>query len=600
MPRLSSLRPLRSLATSGVLSACLFGGGVVSFAQSSSDYPSSTPPGYPSSTPPGGYGSGAPGQQDPNALQNAPSGIKRSDVSSVVPLQALLYSDVDQVLRVNFSKIDYVGLNDFFGEVVDKGVGSIQSSDSYRVKLRDYQKSELKASFRAILSALQNFATQQLFANKIDEAYFVKYATGGEDQTTVVAVPTDGLSEADQKLALEKLEKQLKPIAIFNRYGFVVAVVDHRNAADVDLQAIQESYLAQAQLQNAQNGAGYGSSSPSSYGSSGYGSQTVSDVPNDLNLPDALYREYAASVEEARTNAKTESRKKVLPYVRRRFQKPADAGSPFFDALKQTDGAAIAAVVDADGLQAAIAEGAQAKSDDVATVLAGSFAASDADEEKTFDLEALASQPYFEGFKTATLAASLVGSPKLAVIVAFDSPETAKKSADAANAALTVAKPLAAQQLIAATKGNADADLTPLVDAVFASLKPQTAGSQAALVVDFDVFKQNAIALVPLFGGVETKSAQEMESDGIDWDLGAEGDEAANDEADAPAEEATEDAAPADDEAEDDPFGDEADATDEEAPAETDEDDPFGDEEAPAETDEDDPFGDEEEKDPFA
>ncbi|MBQ9799991.1 MAG: hypothetical protein IJO40_08635 [Thermoguttaceae bacterium] len=578
MPRLSSLRPLRSLATSGVLSACLLGAGVASFAQPPSSYPTTTPPGYGSSDPYGANG------QDPNALQNVPSGIKRSDVSSVVPLQALLYSDVDEVYRVNLAKIDYVGLNDFFGEIVDKGVGSIRSDDSYRVKLRDYQKSELKSSFRAMLTALQNFATKDFFANKIDEVYVVKYATGGKDATTIWAVPTDGLSDADQKLALEKLEKLLKPITLFNRYGFVVAVVDHQNAVKPNLQAIQANFLAQAQTQLAQNGAssatGYAGSAP--YGSNG--SQTIAGVPNDLNLPDGLYREYAAAVEEAETNAKTESRKKVLPFVRRRFEKPADAGSPFFDALKQTDGTAIAVVVDADGLQAKIADKAKkATQTDVASVLAGSFAGSktDAAQDKTsaVDLESLASQPYAEDFKTATFAASLVGSPKLALILAFDSPETAKKQADAANAALTLAKPLAAQQVVAATKGNAEADLSPVVDAVFEGIKPQTAGSKVAFVLDLDVLKQNATALVPLFGGVETKSAQEMESDGIDWDLEGEDGEATEE---APAEEtskATEEEAPAD---EDDPFAEEADeATEEEAPA--DEDDPFAE-------DEEDPF----------
>ena len=576
MPRLSSLRPLCSRVPGVVLSACLLGAGVASFAQPPSSYPTTTPPGYGSSDP---YG--ANGQQDPNALQNVPSGIKRSDVSSVVPLQALLYSDVDRVVRINFSKIDYVGLNDFFGEIVDKGVGSIQSDDSYRVKLRDYQKSELKSSFRAMLASLQNFATQNVFANKIDEVYLVNYAANGQDATTVVAVPTDGLSDADQKLALEKLEKQLKPITLFNRYGFVVAVVDHKNAVRPNLQSIQASFLAQAQAQAAQNGA---SGAANYAGSSGYGSQTIAGVPNVLNLSDGLYREYAAAVEEAETKAKTESRKKVLPFVRRRFEKPADAGSLFFDALKQTDGTAFAAVVDADGLQAQIAKQAKkAAQTDVASVLSGSFAGSqaDADEKSTFDPQKFASQPAFENFKTATLAASLVGSPKLALILAFDSPETAKKSADAATAALTLAKPLAAQQVVAATKGNADADLSPIVDAVFEGIKPQTAGSKVAFVLDLDVLKQNATALVPLFGGVETKSAQEMESDGIDWDLEGEDEEASEEEAPADAtDEATEEEAPAEDE--EDPFAEEADdATEEEAPAE--EDDPFAE-------DEEDPF----------
>lgn len=572
MPRLSSLRPLRSLATSGVLSACLFGACAVSFAQSSSDYASTTPPGYGSSAP---YG--ANGQQDPNALQNVPSGIKRSDVSSVVPLQALLYSDVDAVFRFNLAKIDYVGLNDFFGEIVDKGVGSIRSDDSYRVKLRDYQKSELKASFRALLTSLQDYATKNFFANKIDEVYVVEYNIDADDYTRVVAVPTDGLSDADQKLALEQLESLLKPISLFNRYGFIVAVLDHQNAVKPDLQTIQAKFLAQAQAQLAQNGA---SSAASYAGSSGSGSQTIAGVPNALNLPESLYRDYAAAVEEAQTNAKTESRKKVLPYVRRRFEKPADAGSPFFDALKQTDGAALAISLNPDGLQTLTKADAKTKNTtDAATLLSGSFAGSKADaaKEKAFDLENLASQSYVKGFKTATVAASLVGSPKLAVIVAFDSPDAAKKSADAANAALTLAKPLAAQQLIAATKGDAEADLSPIVDAVFDGIKPQTAGSKVAFVLDLDILKQNATALVPLFGGVETKSAQEMESDDVDWNLGAEenADEAPADEN----AEATEADEPAD---EDDPFAEEADeATDEEAPA--DEDDPFA-------SDEEDPF----------
>ena len=471
-------------------------------------------------------------------------------------------------------------MNDFFGEIVDKGVGSIQSSDSYRVKLRDYQKSELKASFREMLASLQNFATKNLFANKIDEIYVLEYNVDANDYTRAVAIPTDGLSEADQKLALEKLESLLKPISLFNRYGFIVAVVDHKNAVKPDLQAIQARFLAQAQEQLAQNGA---SGAASYAGSSSYGSQTIAGVPNVLNLPESLYREYATAVEEAQTNAKTESRKKVLPFVRRRFEKPADAGSPFFDALKQTEGTAFAISLNADGLQTLIKPDAKTEdSTDVAIVLSGSFAGSkaDADEEKAFDLTNLASQPAFENFKTATIAASLVGSPKLALVVAFDAPETAKQSADAATAALTLSKPLVAQQVLAATKGNADADLSPIVDAVFEGLKPQTAGSKVAFVLDFDVLKQNATALLPLFGGVETKSAQEMESDGIDWDLEGEDEEASEEEAPADAtNEASEEEAPAD---EDDPFAEEADdATEEEAPA--DEDDPFAE-------DEEDPF----------
>ncbi len=538
MPRLSSLRPLRSLASSGlVLSACLFGAGVASFAQPpSSSYPSSDYGGY--------------GQQDPNALQNVPSGIKRSDVSSVVPLQALLYGDVTAVARVNFAKVDYVGLNEFVETVVDKGVGSLKSGDRYRDQLRDWQKGDLKAAVKSFLVEAQNIASKNFFANKIDEAYVLVYDLDGSDSTVALAFPTDGLSDADVKTLVDYIGswEENKPIATFNRFGFVVAVTTHRNAVSVNVKEIENGYRNRALTEGTQGqGAGNygGAANYASSGYAGYGSQ------NANGLPENLQREMTAEIKAAREDARTESIKKCGAAIKARFQKPAEAGSPVFDALKQTDGAALAIVLASNDLSGLKEKLAPAKTETPESVLAGSFADAETDAKETPALvqfiDKASELEFIGGFDTLTLAASLVGSPKLAVVAAFDSPEKAKASADAVNGALTAGK-LTAPVLLA-EQMKTSGDLKPLIDVLFDALKPQTAGSKVAVVLDLNVFKENPTALLPLFGGVESKTADEQEADVWDAVDDATDEEAPAEEA-APAEETTDEEVE-----EDDPFG---------------------------------------------
>ncbi|MBR2004710.1 MAG: hypothetical protein IJ991_11095 [Thermoguttaceae bacterium] len=563
MPRLSSLRPLRSLASSGlVLSACLFGAGVASFAQPpSSSYPSSDYGGY--------------GQQDPNALQNVPSGIKRSDVSSVVPLQALLYDDVTAVARVNFAKVDYVGLNEFVETVVDKGVGSLKSGDRYRDQLRDWQKGDLKAAVKSFLVEAQNIASKKFFANKIDEAYVLVYDLDGSDATVALAFPTDGLSDADVKILVDYIGswEENKPIATFNRFGFVVAVTTHRNAVSVNVKEIENGYRNRALTEGTQGqGAGNygGAANYASSGYAGYGSQ------NANGLPDNLQREMTAEIKAAREDARTESIKKCGAAIKARFQKPAEAGSPVFDALKQTDGAAIAIVLASNDLSSLKEKLAPAKTETPESVLAGSFADADSDAKETPALvqfiDKVDEYEGLAGFQTLTLAASLVGSPKLAVVASFDAPEKAKASADAVNGALTAGK-LTAPVLLA-EQMKTSGDLKPLIDVLFDALKPQIAGSKVAVVLDLNVFKENPTALLPLFGGVESKTADEQEADVWDAVDDATEEEAPAEEA-APAEETTVE--------EVDPFAEEAAPAEETTDEEVEEDDPFG-------SDEEDPF----------
>lgn len=597
MSRLPSFRFLWSTARLSVASSLLLGLAVVASAQTPNPSASQmspgampTPPGSSPSPYPGSGGMGANGGAAVG-LTTTGSGITRSDVSSAVRVQALLYSDVVKVGRLNLTKIDYAGLSDFVGAVVDKGVGAIQSNDDYRVKLREYQKSSIKSSFENLLKTAQSAVSQKFYKNKIDDIYFIDY----EDETTIVAFPTDGLSEADQKTLIDAVADEAKPFAIFNRYGFVVAVVEHPNGKKADVAALQAKYRLRASALNAaQQNAGFGGAT-SQFGSGLNGSGAAQG--NELGLPDAVFAEYQAELKSAE-KAQADSRKEVLPFVRRRFSNPATAeeAAKFADALKQTDGAAFtfvaAEIAELSKMATLAGSGAQTDATPSAELLADSF--SEDGDDVVFDSnDAAADSPSFgagvfksllaesndaNGLQTTAFAVSLVGSPRFVAILAFDKPESATAGAANIEKALATAKPFATAWAasLAQNENAENLDLSPLVDGIFDGLKPQVVGSKVATTLDLNVLKEQADVLLPLFGGVEAKSAAEMEADSIDWNLGATDDATATEEDETvDATEETKEGIDATEE--DDPFADETETT-----TETEEEsDPFG---------EDDPF----------
>ncbi len=614
MSRLPSFRFLWSTARLGVASSLLLGLAVVASAQTPNPSSSQMSPGA-MPTPPGGAGPTSsyppPGGAGPTSsyssspypgsggmgadggaavgLTTQGSGIARSDVSSAVRVQALLYSDVVTVGRINLTKIDYAGLNDFVGAIVDKGVGAIQSNDEYRVKLREYQRSSIKSSFENMLRTAQSAVSQKFYQNKIDDIYLIDY----KDETTIFAFPTDGLSEADQKTLIDAVADDAKPFAIFNRYGFVVAVVEHPNGKSVDVEALQAKYRLRALAMNAaQQNAGFGGAAPQLGASPSLGPGSAgsgSAQGNELGLPDAIFAEYQKELKAAE-KAQADSRKEVLPFVRRRFANPATAeeAAKFADALKQVDGAAFTYVgVDAAATikrveNAGLGAQSDAAAEAEAEMIADSFSE---DGDVVFDANDAESgaAPFISpgvvkslfadaegsyassGLQTTTLAVSLVGSPRVVAILAFDKPESATAGAANIEKALETTKPLATAWAasLAQNENAEDLDLSPLVDGIFDGLKPQIVGSKVATTLDLDVLKERADVLLPLFGGVEAKSAEEMEADSIDWNLGAEDDGAVD---------ATETEVATDEEEIDDASAPVA------APAATEEADPFGEE----------------------
>lgn len=576
MPRMS-FRSLWTVARSGLLFSLLLCAGSSSsslLAQDGSEYMGVEMAGS---------------QQQSAGLTNRNSGIKRTE-NSLGRVQALLYPDAVNVLHANLVKIDYEGISAFVDEVVDQAGGTVQSSDQYRVDLREYQKSQVKSSFKALASTFQNALVKECFDKKIDEIYRITYQNGKDPGCVIYAVPIDGLSAEDQNTALEALDSRFSPIATFKRFGFIIAVTDHDSAIKPDLENIQAKYLAKAE--EAQKNV-YGAYSVSGNRGNAYGLTGASGINTMLggaatqnaNPQNQLLSEYLEEVEAAKKAARVESRSKALPFVRKRFSAPADSGdlTGLLEALTIGDGAFLtfATVGNAD-IEAQLSQ--DATDSDIASPFAGlgSSAVQTGDKEKdelsTAVLEVVKGNGSVNS-QNVTIALSLVGTPKLLYVAKYSDADVAKDCADVFTGALAAVKTIVKDNVdkqIQESEIEEAVDFTPVIDDIFNALRPEVKDSKVAVMIDLDVLKKNAAAFMPLLGGKEAKTAVELESESIDWSVADESNEATG-----------ETAKP---DANDDPFS--AEDTEEESPiqdavqAGEDEDDPFG------ENEEDDPFGD--------
>ena len=536
-----------------------------------------------------GYPGAMGGNQQTAALSNIGSGVTRpSGFSSVGAVQALLYGDAVSVVHFNFGKIDYEGLSAFVDELVDKGAGSVRSDDKYRVDLREYQKKQLKSSFKNFLSVVQNAIVKNMFQNNLDEIYLITYVSDDNKVlgSSILAFPTAGLSDADVKAAINSISEDLdfEPYSVFVRYGFIIAVIEHDAAKPFDSSEIDARYQAKnLQSQNraygsysasGRNGAsggmndGYGAT-PSPLGGSGMGA-------NDRSSQSAMLRDYQNEIQEARERNRTESRRETLPRIRNRFAKPAteEESAPFMRGLSLADGAAISLVAKDVGELTSLLDSVTGSDQGAPSPFAGLGAGKSAKKSSESDdtiasiKEAFDEQSVESDVKSLTLALSLVGSPRVVAFLGFDDEEAAKKGAKSLETALKVVRPIvvaAVQEQIA--QSNADAknvDLSPIINAVFDELAPRVSNADLAVVLNLEPIKTNAALFMPLLGGVETKSQQEMESDTIDWSLGENG---ANDADDADVGE--------DDLFDDDSSVDDADDSSDEGEEEEEEDDPF-------------------------
>lgn len=517
----SSLRPSRAIARSGILLSTLLALGslVVPASAQMGGFMTS---GYDADSP---YGSGA--QQAQKGLLNIPSGIQRpGNYSSNNAVKALLYQDASSVLHVCLNKIDYESLSSFVNEIVDKGAGSVRSDDKYRVQLREFQKTDLQNSFQSLLSSLQSTITQSTFKKNIDEFYCVKYVSSDPKKMgcVILAIPTAGLSDAQVCGVMDFLGEQNYVLTIFKRYGFVIAVVSHDSAIPLDLDEIDAKYQERMEK-----------SVEAEYGS--YSAGSSSDSSNSQkNSFTAISEDYLNEVKAAQESNKTASRKEVLPRVRNRFSSPAteDEAKALSEGLQLGEGCAVTICVkNLDSIKDLLASSAPSEaSADLPFAGLGS-ASDDSSDSSPLDLGSLSKMLSLKDDSSAalpkcdaiTVAISLVGSPKLALIQSFEQEDSAKSFSTAVDAALTLAKPMLLKTIneaVASVETTEPVDFTALVDDIFKDLKPQTSGNKVAVVLNLEPLKNNASLFMPLMGAVETKSEIEAESDEIDWSLGEE------------------------------------------------------------------------------
>ena len=166
--------------------------------------------------------------------------------------------------------------------------------------------------------------------------------------------------------------------------------------------------------------------------------------------------------------------------------------------------------------------------------------------------------------KSSFFAISLVGSPKLVWTTAFNSADDAKDFSDALAGALASAKLLLDGNLdkyVPESVTNEEkAAFKTFVQELIDSVKPKpdaTNENNVVVVIDFDMIKNKAVALRPLLGGKEVKSAQELESEEIDWgsvDNNSD-DEEENEEENASLNDEDEESESAEEDSDDDPFG---------------------------------------------
>ena len=534
MSFISSLRPSRAIARSGIFLSVLLALGslvVPAFAQMSGSMTS----GYDADS---HYGSGS--QQAQKGLANIPSDIQRpGNYSSNNAVKALLYHDAAVVFHVCLNKIDYESLSSFVNEIVDKGAGSVRSDDKYRVQLREFQKTDLQNSFQSLLSSAQSVITQSSFKKNIDEFYCIKYLNSDPKKMgcVILAFPTAGLSDAQVCDVIDFLGEKDYVLTIFQRFGFVIAVVSHEAAIPLDLTEIDAKFQARME-KNIESEYGSYTIGATGYNQRGASSEymTSGSSNSQNNGLTALLQDYLNEIKEAQESNKTASRKEVLPRVRNRFSAPATDNESIIlsEGLQLGEGCALTICVK-DFTQIKDLLVSDSSSEATANLpFAGLGSASDnASAASKFDLGDLSKVLSLKGDSSAklpqcdalTVAISLVGSPKLALIQTFDKDESAQTFSTAADAALTLAKPLllkTVNERVASTTTSQPVDFTALVDEIFNDLKPKTSGNKVALVLNLEPLKNNASIFMPLMGAVETRPEKEAESDDIDWSLGEE------------------------------------------------------------------------------
>jgi len=432
-------------------------------------------------------------------LPPAPATSSASAAPSVahdVAVQSLLYDSCFLVIRYNTEKIDYDMLEDFISDFIDKGIGSVESADHYLEELRTYQKEQLKYELTQYVLLLQNEIKKSFLSEyKITDFYQIYYS---DDGMQCLAFPVAGIDADKMKKLVDAIQEEINPICVVRRFDFVIAVTGHNNAGSLDLSSIKKPTQKEILAYKTKNQGmmmGGDTMMPPMPTMDSMGNMTTTK-PKD----ESPTGKYEAAVKEAKEGFRKSARPKVLPYVRHRFEKPATAeeAAPFLDAFSKTNGVALAAI----------------------------FKNIPSDSETVENVQTDMLTPLLKGLEGkitwGAFCISAVKSPRLVFLLRFNDEESTQMFSEIVGQMLNAVKGQVNNYIESFIKEFKlkKADLSPVIDQLFAEMRPQINQTMMAIEIKLDIIKENALAFIPLIGGTETKTASQKEAESIDWSLG--------------------------------------------------------------------------------
>lgn len=420
------------------------------------------------------------------AAVSVPSDTKESDSA----IRALLYKDLVSVTRFDTRRVNFPGLKKYSSDFINGAIGSVVDEDKYLVKLRDTQKEKIVDGLESYLNRVQN-DFKILNQAGVGE-YFRLYYEDGTAFCLAYAYPVKTPVAAQ---TIIKLVSRDNPITCFERFGFLIVVLDQSTEVAVDASAT------------------------------------------------AKKKDDEEDEEEEKVDPILEKRKLTLPPIRKRFMKPAveDAKTGKYlnnatEALLYSEGAAISMVFPTTEKFAAAIDFCKTNGLEFTDteLKAGLEKNKKAFQWATFNVSLAGDNPPSEAPVAAPVAPQSdmpmdpmnpgtsaaakkpappadPASPKIVLYLKYANPAGANDFSKAFNECVsemrTSINKLVDTQIKDMKLPFVSNPFDPMLGILFNQLKPVVKGGELVVVFNCETLLENANIFVPIFGGVPIKGS---------------------------------------------------------------------------------------------
>ena len=409
--------------------------------------------------------------------------------ASAASIRALLYKDLVSVTRFDTRKVNFPGLKRYASDFINGAIGTVVDEDKYLVNLRNTQKEKIVEGLESYLDRVQKDFS--ILNNAGVGEYYRLYYEDGTAFCLAYAYPVTTKVAAQ---TIIKLVSRDNPITCFERFGFLIVVLDQSTEVAVDA------------------------------------SKTAKKKDEDNED------------EEEAVDPILEKRKLTLPPIRKRFMKAAteDAKTGKYlnnasEAFLYTEGAAISMVFPTtEKFQAAIDFCKTNGLEFTDTVLkAGLEKNKKSFRWATFNVSLTGDNPPKEAAAAAPAAPAPApedpmnpgnsqaakkvlppadpASPKVVLYLKYDNPAGAndfsKAFDDCVNEMRTSINKLIDTQIKDMKLPFVSNPFDPMLGILFNQLKPVTKGGELTILFNCETLLANANIFVPIFGGVPVKGS---------------------------------------------------------------------------------------------